>query len=214
MAVEPPVKTTYRGYEVYACGPWSLGPVVHETLNILEGFDDFGALGHNSPGALHLIAESLKLAFCDRHSRCRAWQAPAPYSEPRLVLQQDRLVMPFGTPGNDRQPQAMAQFLVNLIDFGLDVQQAVEAPRVATYSFPATGDPHPYDPGLLRVEESLPPAVRADLERLGHRVEVYNDDSFEGFGSICAILADRESSVLHGAADPTAGRLCSGLVID
>ena len=48
VAVEPPVKTTYRGYEVYACGPWCQGPVVPETLNILEGFDDLGAMGQNS----------------------------------------------------------------------------------------------------------------------------------------------------------------------
>ena len=42
--------------------------MVPETLNILEGFDDFGTLGHNWPGALHLIAESLMLAFGDCHS--------------------------------------------------------------------------------------------------------------------------------------------------
>ena len=73
---------------------------------------------------------------------------------------------------------------------------------MATFSFPATGYPHPYDPGLLRVEASLPEAVRTDLEQLGHRVEVYRDDSFEGFGSLCAVLADRERGVLQGAADP------------
>ena len=114
VAVEPPVKTTYRGYEVYACGPWCQGPVVPETLNILEGFDDLGATGQNSAGALHLIAESLKLAFSDRHTfygdprfvdvpidallskayaaerrglidRHRAWPAMPPPGEPRRV---------------------------------------------------------------------------------------------------------------------------------
>ncbi|MCC6790074.1 MAG: gamma-glutamyltransferase, partial [Thermomicrobiales bacterium] len=67
VAVEPPVMTTYRGYEVYACGPWCQGPMVLEALNILEGFD-LRALGHNSPDSLHLIVEALKLAFSDRHS--------------------------------------------------------------------------------------------------------------------------------------------------
>jgi gamma-glutamyltranspeptidase/glutathione hydrolase len=155
-----------------------------------------------------------ELGFIVSSRGYQAWLEPehpacvAPGKRPRLtpspglVLRPDRFVMPYGTPSNDRQPQAMVQFLVNLIDFGLDLQQAVEAPRVATFSFPATGYPHPYDPGLLRVEASLPEAVRTDLEQLGHRVEVYQDDSFEGFGSLCAVLADRERGLLQGAADP------------
>ncbi len=143
----------------------------------------------------------------------QAWLDPehpasvAPGKRPRLtpspgLVLRDGFIMPYGTPSNDRQPQAMVQFLVNVIDFGFDLQHAVEAPRVATYSFPATGSPHLYDPGLLRVEESLAVAVRADLQRLGHRVEVYADTSFEGFGSVCAVQADRKAGVLHGAADP------------
>ena len=52
------------------------GPGCAETLNILEGFDDLGSLGHNSADTLHLIAESLKLAFSDRH---------AFYGDPRFV---------------------------------------------------------------------------------------------------------------------------------
>jgi gamma-glutamyltranspeptidase/glutathione hydrolase len=155
-----------------------------------------------------------ELGFIVSSRGYQAWLDPehpscvAPRKRPRLtpspglVLHPDGAVMPYGTPSNDRQPQAMVQFLVNVFDFGLDLQQAVEAPRVASYSFPATGYPHPYDPGLLRVEESIPAAVRSDLERLGHRVEVYADTSFEGFGSVCAILADRERGVLYGAADP------------
>ena len=63
--VEEPVSTTYRGYEVYKCGPWTQGPVFLQQLNLLEGYD-LGALGHNSPAYIHLVAEAAKLAFADR----------------------------------------------------------------------------------------------------------------------------------------------------
>ena len=66
VGIEPPVKTTYRGYEVYACGPWCQGPAVPQTLNLLEHYD-LGRLGHNSEEHLHLLTEALKLAFSDRH---------------------------------------------------------------------------------------------------------------------------------------------------
>src|SRR5947208_11768982 len=67
VKVEPPVKTTYRGYEVYACGPWCQGPVVPETLNILEGYD-LRSLGQNSAEYLHLVVAALDAAFSDRHA--------------------------------------------------------------------------------------------------------------------------------------------------
>jgi gamma-glutamyltranspeptidase/glutathione hydrolase len=117
-------------------------------------------------------------------------------------MKDGRLVMPYGTPGNDRQPQAMVQFLANWIDFGLDLQQAVESPRVASYSFPATGHPHLYEPGKLRAEPELPAGVLADLAARGHDVEASGDHSFEGFGSVCAIRVDQERGILIGAADP------------
>ena len=121
---------------------------------------------------------------------------------PGLVMKDGRLVMPFGTPGNDRQPQAMVQFISNLFDHGLNLQQAVEAPRLASYSFPSTGHPHLYEPGKLRLEQTFPAGVVADLAARGHQVEASGDHSFEGFGSVCAILVDDEHGTLLGAADP------------
>jgi gamma-glutamyltranspeptidase/glutathione hydrolase len=67
VGVQPGVSTRYRGYEVFSCGPWCQGPVVPQTLNILENYDLAG-LGHNSAEALHLIAEALKASFADRHA--------------------------------------------------------------------------------------------------------------------------------------------------
>ncbi|MCL5022570.1 MAG: gamma-glutamyltransferase family protein [Nitrospirae bacterium] len=63
--IEEPVTATYRGYDVYKCGPWTQGPVFLEQLNLLEGFD-LASLGHNSPQYIHLVTEAAKLAFADR----------------------------------------------------------------------------------------------------------------------------------------------------
>lgn len=62
---EPPAVGSFNGYEVYTCGPWCQGPVVAQTIQMLSG-DDLRALGHNTPDYIHLLAETLKLAFADR----------------------------------------------------------------------------------------------------------------------------------------------------
>ncbi len=63
--IEEPVAASYRGHTVLKCGPWTQGPALLETLQLLEGFD-LKALGHNSPDAIHLSVEALKLALADR----------------------------------------------------------------------------------------------------------------------------------------------------
>ncbi len=319
VRVEPPVRTSYRGVDVYACGPWCQGPVVPAALNILEGYD-LAALPHNSAAALHLVAEALKAAFADRHAYygdprfvevpvegllskayaaawreridpAKAWPempdpgdpwryqsasrrgrvaeriAPAPGPEPAdtsylcvldrdgnafsatpsdgigstplvpgfgfvvsargtqswldpshpssvapgkrprltpspgLVLKDGQVLMPYGTPGLDVQPQAMVQFLINLLDHGLEVQEAIEAPRIATYSFPASSHPHAYHPGLLRVEDRVPPQVRAQLSQMGHRIEAW-PAWMPRAGALCAAVLNRAERTLAGGADP------------
>lgn len=63
---EPTVKTKFEGIELHACGPWSQGPVLPMTLNLLKGFR-LDTLGHNSAEYIHVVTEALKLAFADRH---------------------------------------------------------------------------------------------------------------------------------------------------
>jgi gamma-glutamyltranspeptidase/glutathione hydrolase len=62
---EAPVSVPYGDYTVYACGPWSQGPVLTQALAILAGYD-LPALGHNSADYLHVVAAALNLAFADR----------------------------------------------------------------------------------------------------------------------------------------------------
>src|SRR4029434_10967157 len=63
--LEEPLSTTYRGYELCTNSTWSQGITLLQALNILEGYD-LAALGHNSPEAIHVQVEALKLAFADR----------------------------------------------------------------------------------------------------------------------------------------------------
>lgn len=120
---------------------------------------------------------------------------------PGLIMRDGRVVAPYGTPGGDVQPQAMVQFVVNLIDFGMDPQAAVEAPRVATYSFPDSFHPHTYRPDLVMAEARLPAIVIDDLRRRGHDVQPWPAWSAAA-GSLCAVVVDRAHGTLLGAADP------------
>lgn len=67
VSIEPAVHSTYRGIDVYACGPWSQGPLVPMTLNLLEGYD-VAALGPGTLPFLHRYIESMKLACADREA--------------------------------------------------------------------------------------------------------------------------------------------------
>jgi gamma-glutamyltranspeptidase / glutathione hydrolase len=63
---EPTVTTRFQDVELHACGPWSQGPMLPQTLNLLAGYD-LKAMGHNSVAYIHHLTEALKLAFADRH---------------------------------------------------------------------------------------------------------------------------------------------------
>jgi gamma-glutamyltranspeptidase/glutathione hydrolase len=63
--IEAPVSTTFHEYTVYKCGFWNQGPVLLQTLNILEGFD-LREMGLHSTEYIHTVTEALKLAYDDR----------------------------------------------------------------------------------------------------------------------------------------------------
>ena len=66
--------------------------------------------------------------------------------------------MPFGAPGGDVQVQAMLQVFLNIFHFGMDIQEAIEQPRFATFSFPNSFAPYEHLPGRLNIEDRLPGA--------------------------------------------------------
>jgi len=319
VEVTPALRTTFREFEVAACGFWCQGPVLLQMLNLIEPYD-LGALGHNSPRYLHLLAEAIKLAFADReayygdpnhvkvpadgllsksYAQARralirddhAWietppgdplglaavkngyvppaaarprgaraldtsyvavvdadgnafsatpsdppvdspvvpgvgcvvsprgsqswldpghpSAVAPGKRPRLtpapamVFKDGRLFMPFGTPGGDVQQQAMLQVFLNIAVFGMPPQLAVEAPRVASRSFPDSFWPHPAFPGQLNLEARISPETAEGLAGLGHRIERWAEVDWRA-GAVCGIVVRSDGTLLAGA-DPRRG---------
>ena len=324
VRIEGPAHSTYRGIDVYACGPWSQGPLVPMTLNILEGYD-IGSLGPASLAFLHRYVEAFKLAAADREGYfgdpeqvdvpirgllekryaderrsliedarahpelpapgdpwrfegraghpgyrpriaegvgapdtsfacamdaegnafaatpsdpalgaplvrglgmivstrgAQLWTTPghpsaiAPGKRPRLtpnpalLMKDGRALMPFGCPGEDAQCQAMVQVVCNVVDFGMNMQAAIEAPRVISRSFPWTFHPHAYEPGVLTVESRVPAEVRERLAELGHVVRVLPPFSPAAAG-VCAIRR-LDSGALEGGADPRRESLAVG----
>ena len=122
---------------------------------------------------------------------------------PSLVLRAGRAFMAFGTPGGDVQQQAMLQVLLNITAFGMAPQQAVEAPRLATRSFPDSFWPHANSPGRLDVEARIAPETRAALASLGHVIADWPDYDWRA-GAVCASVVGKDG-VRLGGADPRRG---------
>ena len=120
---------------------------------------------------------------------------------PAMVLTRDGGVMPFGTPGGDVQTQAMLQVMLNILHFGMQVQDAIEAPRVASYNFPSSFAPFEYFPGRLAVEGRIDAATRAELTARGHDVKDWPEWTWLA-GSVEAILTDPKSGMMAAGADP------------
>ena len=120
---------------------------------------------------------------------------------PALVVAGDRPYMAFGTPGGDVQCQTMLQVWLNVAEFGLPVQAAIEAARFATYNFPGSFAPHTYLPGRLCLEAGISEQVFRSLHELGHDVE-YWPRFASAAGGACAVLRDPSSGLVHAGADP------------
>ena len=120
---------------------------------------------------------------------------------PALAIRRGEFVMPFGGPGGDLQPQAMLQVFLNRTVFGMSMQEAVEAPRFVTHSFPGSFEPHPYHPGRLDVEEPLSGAVGEALSARGHLVQPRPHLSINTAG-VMAIERREADGRLMGGADP------------
>lgn len=153
------------------------------------------------------------LGFCPSSRGSQSWAVPghaaaiAPGKRPRLTpnpalaIKRGAFAMPFGAPGGDLQPQGMLQVFLNHAVFGMSIQEAVEAPRFVTLSFPDSFEPHPYHPGRLDLEAGVGRATGDALAALGHRVQWLPDRSIRTAG-VCAIVADRARGILFGGADP------------
>ncbi len=129
---------------------------------------------------------------------------------PAMFLRDGEPEIVFGTMGGDAQPQIQLQFLHNLLERGLDVQQALDAPRWV-YGRPiVAGRPELAARDAVIVESRMPREVVAELERRGHDVATIGP--FENaMGHAHAVVIDRERGTLAGGADPRADSLANGI---
>ena len=331
--VEEPVMTTYKGIEVYKLDHWQQGPVMLQTLNILENFD-LKSMGYNSARYMHALYQSMNLAFADRdfyygdpyfppeepiegllskeYARERAaqidwemndpdvmpgdpypfqggtnpflhllerWgssersitsedgpQAMADFEEdfyagttsvqaadeegwvvsitpsggwipaviagntgigmsqraqsfvvhevdnpfnvvapgkrpratltPSMALKDGKPFLSFAVQGGDSQDQNLVQFLLNMVEFDMNVQQAVEAANINSFQMRGSFGQHATSPGRLLVQNATPPWIQAELRRMGYNLTFSERTS----GPINAIFFDWEHGTMWGGS--------------
>lgn len=105
---------------------------------------------------------------------------------PAMLAHEGRVILPFGVMGGSYQPMGHAHVASNLLDYGMDPQEALDAPRSMA------------EEGVLKVERGYPDATARALAAIGHRVTVPEGP----LGGAQAILIDHARGILHGASDP------------
>jgi gamma-glutamyltranspeptidase / glutathione hydrolase len=118
---------------------------------------------------------------------------------PSLALRDGEPLLAFGTPGGDAQDQWTLQFFLAHVHFGLDLQQAIDAPAFTSEHFPSSFWPRLAAPGRLLVEDRVEPAVVAGLAARGHLVELADPWSI---GRTCVAGRDPATGLLLAAANP------------
>jgi gamma-glutamyltranspeptidase/glutathione hydrolase len=119
---------------------------------------------------------------------------------PSVVLKDGKPFLAISTPGGDSQDQQILLVLLNIIEFGMDVQAAIEAPRVNSLHPQSSFDDHKAQPGVLEAELSLPTATVDELRARGHVIRPR-----PAFGISTGVVAagiDPATGKLRGGADP------------
>lgn len=119
---------------------------------------------------------------------------------PTVVLKDGKPFLAIGTPGGDSQDQQILLVLLNIIDFGLDVQAAIEAPRVNSLHPQSSFDDHRAQPGVLEVERTVRPEVIEELRKRGHILRLRAPYAIST--GIVAAGVDPATGLLRGGADP------------
>lgn len=119
---------------------------------------------------------------------------------PSVVLKDGRPFLAIGTPGGDSQDQQILLVLLNIIDFGMDVQAAIEAPRVNSLHPESSFDDHRSQPGVLEAESTLSAQTLKELAARGHVLRMRPPYGLST--GVVAAGVDPVSGRLRGGADP------------
>jgi gamma-glutamyltranspeptidase/glutathione hydrolase len=115
---------------------------------------------------------------------------------PSLALKDGKPFLSFAVQGGDSQDQNLLQFFLNVVEFGMNVQQAAEAANINSFQMRASFAEHESEPGRLLVQDATPPWIIAELRRMGYRVETDDRTS----GPINAIWFDRVHGTFWGGS--------------
>jgi gamma-glutamyltranspeptidase/glutathione hydrolase len=153
-----------------------------------------------TPGELGFVLQNRAELFAldaDHANVVEGGKRPFHTIIPAFVMRDGEPLISFGVMGGSMQPQGHAQIIVNMIDFGMNLQEAGDAARINhTGSSQPTGTTM-QDGGVVNLESGFSEEVRAELERRGHRLGPSNGS----FGGYQAIMFDKEQGVYYGASE-------------
>jgi gamma-glutamyltranspeptidase/glutathione hydrolase len=118
---------------------------------------------------------------------------------PTLVTRDGKPAFTLSTPGGDNQDQALLQILLNMIEFGMNAEAAIEAPRLQTRHLVSSFDNHAMNPGDLILDERIAPAVYAAMTERGHKTSV---SSRWNSGANPVSIRILSNGVIEAGADP------------
>jgi len=116
---------------------------------------------------------------------------------PAFVMKDGKPLMSFGLMGGSMQPQGHAQIIVNMVDFGMNLQEAGDAARVNHVGSSSPTGTRMTDGGIVHLESGFSDEVRKELQRMGHTLGASNGN----FGGYQAIMFDEEQGVYYGASE-------------
>jgi len=126
----------------------------------------------------------------------RPGQRPRATLTPSLALKDGEPFLAFSVQGGDTQDQNLLQFFLNIVEFGMNVQQAAEAHNITSYQMQSSFGAHKAEPGRIQVTSRVPVWVREKLSGMGYQVETLE----RTYSPITAIYFDRENGTMWGAA--------------
>jgi len=115
---------------------------------------------------------------------------------PTLALKDGKPYLAFAVQGGDSQDQNLLQFFLNVVEFGMTVQEAVEAPNINSFLLRSAFGDHEIRPGRILLAESMPPWVRSELRRMGYELTFEERTS----GPINAIMFDLRHGTMWGGS--------------
>lgn len=196
-----------RAASRYAPGDLSHGETVYLTVadkwgNMVSLIQsNYRGMGSGmTPGDLGFVLQDRGELFSLERGHANAYASgkrPFHTIIPGFVTRDGEPVMSFGVMGGDMQPQGHVQVLVNIIDFGMNLQEAGDAPRIRHDGSSSPTGRKMTDGGVLNLESGFSEAVIEALKEMGHKVEVQAG----GYGGYQAIKWDSAEGVYYGASE-------------